>query len=294
MTAPRLLAGLHEVADRYDALLCDVWGVVHNGRTPFAQGCAALARFKATQAPVVLISNSPRPGEDVVLQLDALGVPRDAWTSVVTSGDATREELRARAPGPAWALGPMRDAPLYDGTGIRFAEVPEEAAFVSCTGLFDDEIETPDDFRERLRTCVDRGLVMVCANPDRIVQRGGKTIFCAGALADVYAEYGGEVVMAGKPSCSDLRPRLCKEVGATARPRASKSPARLLALGDGLRTDVEGANAQGLDVLFTAASGVHAGEVRGADGGAIAGACRGAAGQRRRANATYVMAELAW
>ena len=289
-TPPALLTGLHDIAHRYDALLCDVWGVVHDGRVPFAEGCAALARFKAERGPVVLISNSPRPGPDVVLQLDALGVPREAWTSVVTSGDATREELRARAPGPAWALGPMRDAPLYDGTGIRFAEVPEEAAFVSCTGLFDDEIETPDDFRERLRICVDRGLVMVCANPDRIVQRGGRTIFCAGALADVYVEFGGEVVMAGKPYAPIYRRSYAEAARLLGR---EPDRARLLAIGDGLRTDVEGANGQGLDVLFTAASGVHATEVLAADG-ALSLARTQALLDSVGAHAAYVMAELAW
>ena len=289
-TPPALLTGLHEVAHRYDALLCDVWGVVHDGRTPFAEGCAALARFRAEHGPVVLISNSPRPGPDVVLQLDALGVPRGAWTSIVTSGDATADELRARAPGPAWAVGPMRDAPLYDGTGIKFAEVPEEAAFVSCTGLFDDEIETPDDFRERLRTCVDRGLVMVCANPDRIVQRGGKTIFCAGALADVYVEFGGEVVMAGKP----YAPIYQRTYAEAARLLGREVPrVRLLAIGDGLRTDVEGANGQGLDVLFTAASGVHAAEVLGAESGLSLERTQ-ALLDTAGAHATYVMAELAW
>ena len=289
-TAPALLTGLHDVAHRYDALLCDVWGVVHNGRVPFAEGCAALARFKAEHGPVVLISNSPRPGPDVVLQLDALGVPRDAWTSIVTSGDATAEELRARAPGPAWAVGPMRDAPLYDGTGIKFAEVPEEAAFVSCTGLFDDEIETPDDFRERLRTCVDRGLVMVCANPDRVVQRGGRTIFCAGALADVYIELGGEVIMAGKP----YAPIYARTYAEAARLLGCEVPrTRLLAIGDGLRTDVEGANGQGLDVLFAAASGVHAPDVLAADG-ALSLQRTQALLDTVGAHATYVMAELAW
>ncbi len=290
MIPPRLLDGLHAVAERYDALLCDVWGVVHNGRAPFAEGCAALARFKAERGPVVLVSNSPRPGQDVQRQLDALGVPREAWTSVVTSGDATRLELIARAPGPAWAIGPMRDAPLYEGAGMAFAETPKEAAFVSCTGLFDDEVETPDDFRDRLRTCVERGLVMVCANPDRVVMRGDKTIYCAGALADIYAEFGGEVVMSGKP-----HPPIYALAYAEVARRVGREVAhdRLLAIGDGLRTDVQGANGQGIDVLFTAASGVHAAEVTDADGALslertealLAGA---------GAQARYVMAELSW
>jgi HAD superfamily hydrolase (TIGR01459 family) len=291
MTAPpRFLTGLNEIAGGYDALLCDVWGVVHNGRVPFADGCAALARFRAERGPVVLVSNSPRPGRDVAGQLDALGVPRTAWDGIVTSGDATRAELRRRAPGPAWALGPVRDAPIYEGTGIRFAEVPEEAAFVSCTGLFDDEIETPEDFRDRLRSCVERGLVMVCANPDRVVQRGDKTIYCAGALADVYVEYGGEVVMAGKPYAPvyDLAyAEIARLLG------REPDRARLLAIGDGLRTDVLGANGQGVDVLFTAASGIHAREVLGVDGrlahDRVQDLLKGAG-----AHAAYALAELAW
>ena len=287
---PRLLSGLSDVAKRYDALLCDVWGVVHNGRTPFADGCAALIRFAAERGPVVLVSNSPRPCADVAKQLDALGVPRGAWSAIVTSGDATRDELAARAPGPAWAIGPMRDAPLYDGLGMAFAEVPEEAAFVSCTGLFDDDVETPDDFRDRLKLCVVRGLVMVCANPDRVVQRGGKTIYCAGALADIYVEFGGEVVLAGKPH-APIYGRAFAEASRLLGRVAE--PSRLLAIGDGLQTDVAGANAQGLDVLFTAASGVHAKEVTDA-AGALSMAQVAGLLEKGGAHATYVMAELAW
>jgi HAD superfamily hydrolase (TIGR01459 family) len=258
LTPPPIIAGLAEIAPRYDALLCDVWGVVHNGREPFADATAAMARFRAERGPVVLVSNSPRPGRDVAFQLQALGVRRDAWDAIVTSGDATRVELMARAPGPAWAIGPMRDAPVYEGTGVVFAEVPEEAAFVACTGLFDDEIETPEDFRARLRICADRALVMVCANPDRVVQRGDKTIYCAGALADVYLEQGGEVVMAGKPFPPIYELAYAEVDRLAGRPVARD---RLLAVGDGLPTDVVGANGQGVDVLFTAASGIHAVDV---------------------------------
>ena len=286
---PTLIPGLHAVAGRYDALFCDVWGVVHNGRRPFEAGCAALARFQAERGPVVLISNSPRPGGDVMRQLDALGVPRAAWSGVVTSGDATRRELTARAPGPAWAIGPMRDAPIYEGTGVAFAEVPEEAAFVSCTGLFDDEIETPQDFRDRLRVCVERGLVMVCANPDRVVQRGDKAIFCAGALADIYLEFGGEVVMAGKPF-APIYALAYAEAGRLLGRKAQRS--RLLAIGDGLPTDVAGANAQGLDILFAAASGIHAGDV--VESGTLSVDRVQALLDGAGAHATYVMAELAW
>ena len=262
MTDPRSIAGLSELAAGYDALLCDVWGVIHNGREAFPEACSALARYKAERGPVVMISNSPRPGPAVAVQMRQLGVPDAAWSAIVTSGDVTRVELAARAPGPAWAIGPMRDAPLYEGTGIHFAEVPEEAAFVSCTGPFDDEIETPEDFRERFEVCVARGLLMVCANPDKVVQRGAKTIYCGGALADLYAEMGGKVVMAGKPY-----PPIYDAVFEQAARLLDRTPerARLLAIGDGLATDVKGANAQGLDCLFLA-SGIHAAEVTGPDG----------------------------
>ena len=290
MTRAPVIAGLAEVAARYDALLCDVWGVVHNGREPFAEATAAMARFRAEQGPVVLVSNSPRPGRDVAFQLQALGVRRDAWDAIVTSGDATRVELAARAPGPAWAIGPLRDAPVYEGTGVVFAEVPEEAAFVACTGLFDDEIETPEDFRARLQVCVARGLVMVCANPDRVVQRGAKTIYCAGALADVYLEQGGEVVMAGKPFAPIYELAYAEVDRLADRPVARE---RLLALGDGLPTDVAGANGQGLDVLFTAASGIHAPEVLDA-AGRLSPERTEALLDDAGARATWLMAALAW
>jgi HAD superfamily hydrolase (TIGR01459 family) len=290
MNKPQILAGLSKVAERYDALLCDIWGVVHNGREPFRLGCEALARYRAERGPVVLISNSPRPGADVIAQLDALGVSREAWSAVVTSGDATRFELKARAPGPAWALGPARDAPLYEGTGVRFAETPEEAAFVSCTGLFDDEIETPEDFRERLQICADRKLVMVCANPDRIVQRGSKTIFCAGSLADLYETLDGQVVMAGKPYAAVYQLAYAEVDGKAGRlvPRD-----RVLAIGDGLPTDVAGANREGLDILFAAGTGIHAPDTLGADGRLNMAGVQHLL-DKDGLSTTYVMAELEW
>jgi HAD superfamily hydrolase (TIGR01459 family) len=290
MTQFQTLTGLNQVAERYDALLCDIWGVVHNGRAPFQLGCAALARYKAERGPVVLISNSPRPGRDVVAQLDGLGVPREAWSAVVTSGDATRFELRARAPGPAWALGPARDAALYEGTEVRFAETPEEAAFISCTGLFDDEVETPEDFRGRLQVCAERRLVMVCANPDRVVQRGDKMIFCAGALADLYESLGGQVVMAGKPSNAIYQLAYAEVDGKAGR---LVSRERILAIGDGLPTDVLGANREGLDILFAAGTGIHGPDTLGADG-RLDEAKTARLLAREGLSATYVMAELQW
>ena len=208
----------------------------------------------------MLISNSPRPAPEVVAQLDGLSVPRDAWTDIVTSGDATRTLLRERAPGPAWRIGPERDDPLYEGLGIVFTSL-EAARFIACTGPDDDELETPEDYRADLTEAVKRGLEMVCANPDRVVQRGERLIFCGGALADLYEQLGGRVVMAGKPFAPiyDLALSRCDE--ALGRPH---DRSRVLVIGDGLTTDIAGAQAQGLDRLFVAA-GIHGSETRGSD-----------------------------
>lgn len=254
MPAPTLLTGLSEIADRYDTVLCDVWGVIHNGRESFPEACEALRRFRETRGPVVLISNAPRPAEAVLSQLQDLGVPRDAWSAFVTSGDATRVELGRRAPGPVWAVGPERDRPLYDGLALEFAG-PDEAALICCTGLDDDEVERPGDYLDRLSGPAKRKLEMLCANPDRVVQKGDMLIFCAGAVADVYEALGGPVIMAGKPFAPiyQLALERAEQVG-------GRAPGRVLAIGDAVVTDVKGANAQGVDCLFVA-RGIHAEEL---------------------------------
>ena len=261
MIAPTPVSGLADIADRYDVLLCDVWGVIHNGRESFPEACAALATFARERGPVVLISNAPRPSADVLPQLDALGVPRAAWQAFVSSGDATRVLLAERAPGPAWAIGPARDAPLYDGLDLTFSG-PETAAFISCTGPYDDVVETPEDYRERFAACAARGLTMICANPDRVVQRGDHMIYCGGALADLYAGLGGPVLMAGKPYSPIYD--LCVAEAERLLGRAVDHR-RILCVGDGIPTDVRGAADQGLDCLFIA-SGIHGAETLGADG----------------------------
>ena len=251
-----ILNGLAAVADRYDVLLCDVWGVIHNGRESFPDACAALARWRRERGPVVLISNSPRPAADVVHQLDGLGVPRDAWTAFVTSGDATRVLLAARAPGPAWRIGPDRDGPLYDGLGLEFSDL-DQAAFIACTGPNDDEVETPEDYRAALTHAAARGLDMICANPDLVVQRGERLIYCGGALAAFYETLGGQAIMAGKPHAPIY------DLALDAARRALPNPLdrkRVLAIGDAMATDIAGARAQNLDVLFIA-DGIHRAEV---------------------------------
>jgi HAD superfamily hydrolase (TIGR01459 family) len=262
MSAPSVITGLSEIADQYDAILCDVWGVIHNGRESFPQACEALVRFGRERGPVVLISNVPRPSRFVLSQLEELEVPREAWSGFVASGDATFAELVKRAPGPAWAVGPARDGGLYEGSGVDLTEMPEHAAFISCTGLFDDDIETPEDYRERLHGCAERGLEMICANPDLVVQRGDQMIWCAGALADLYESLGGKVLMSGKPF-APIYEMSYAEVDRLAGRSVGRE--RILAIGDGVRTDVTGANNQGLDLLFVA-GGIHAAELAGPDG----------------------------
>lgn len=289
MTELSVLNGLSEIADAYDVLFCDVWGVLHNGREHFPAAVEAMTRFRTTRGPVILVSNAPRPSRDVVPQLHALKVPDEAWSAFVTSGDATRVELAKRRPGPAWAVGPARDAPLYEGLGLEFSETPDGAAFISCTGLFDDELETPEDFRARLKQCAQRDLEMVCANPDRVVQRGDKMIYCAGALAELYEDLGGRVIMVGKPYAP---------IYAIARQAAERiagrpiADLRILAVGDGVATDVKGANNQGLDLLFISA-GIHARDAE--DGrGRLDKARVGALLRRSQSHARYAMRELTW
>jgi len=246
-------------------------------------------RFNREGGHVVLISNSPRPASDVIAQLDGLGVPREAWKAFVTSGDATRAELAKRAPGPALLLGPERDAPLYAGLNLDVASNAAEAAFVSVTGLVDDEVETPEDYRDRLSIAASRDLELICANPDRVVQRGDKLIYCGGALADLYESLGGRVVMAGKPY-APIYDLAIKEAEALMGRPVDRS--RVLCIGDGVVTDVMGANAQALDCLFIA-QGIHGDQAKDADG-ALDPVRAGDLLKAETTYARYAALELAW
>ena len=289
MTLPHALPHLGDVAADYDILLCDVWGVIHNGRESWTAPCEALTRFNREGGHVVLISNSPRPASNVIAQLDSLGVPREAWKAFVTSGDATRAELAKRAPGPAWIVGPERDAPLYAGLGLERAISAEDAAFISVTGPVDDTVETPEDYRARFAVGAVRDIELICANPDRVVQRGDQLIYCGGALADLYASQGGRVVMAGKPF-APIYDLAIKEAETLLGRPVDRS--RVLCIGDGVVTDVMGANAQGLDCLFIA-QGIHGDQAKGEDG-SLDPARAGALLKAETAYARYAALELAW
>src|SRR5262245_39080780 len=206
------------LAPHYDAVLSDVWGVIHNGVAAFPAASDALARFRLKGGAVSLISNAPRPGAQVIQMLDRMGVPRTAYDAIVTSGDVTRAMVTQRPGEPFYLIGPERDHTIFTGLDAPFS-TPEQAKYVICTGLFNDEVETPDDYAEQLAALRARNLFMICANPDIVVERGDKLVYCAGALADAYAALGGEVYYAGKPH----RPLYDMALGEIARARAERS-----------------------------------------------------------------------
>ena len=249
---PRTIASLEDISGRYAAILCDVWGVLHNGVEHFGQAAAALAAARDRGLAVVLITNAPRPHEGVEAQLASLAVPEAAWDCVVTSGDVTRELVSA-GPRRIFHLGPERDLSLYDGLDIEIVE-EFEADSVVCTGLFDDEIETPDDYAEMLRRLRARNLPMVCANPDIVVERGDRVVWCGGALARDYGLLGGRTLVAGKPHAPIYAAAL-KAAGEVLGREVRREEA--LAVGDGMLTDIKGAHDNGIDALYVS-GGIHA------------------------------------
>ncbi len=258
MPTPAFIDGFAALAPQYDVLLCDVWGVVHNGVRAFADACDALARFRAGGGTVLLITNAPRPAGVVVRLLDRLDVPHGAYDGIVSSGDVTQDVMLERRDQRVFTIGPQRDLPTFIELGIEFAPA-ESADYVVCTGLFDDDTETPDDYRPLLADLRARDLFMVCANPDLVVERGERLVYCAGAIADLYASLGGRVLYAGKPH----RPIYDTALAKAAALRGSAPPlARVLAIGDSVRTDLAGANGFGIDCLFVTA-GIHAEELGG-------------------------------
>lgn len=248
-----ILGSIASLASGRDVWLTDIWGVIHNGVTPFAPACEACTQFRLGGGTVLLLSNAPRPADSVAAQLDRIGVPRFAYDSILSSGDAARALVSGFAKSPVFHLGPERDLALFDGAGVTLAP-PEEAMAVCCTGLFDDEIETPDDYAELLAGLAARKLPMICANPDITVARGDRIIYCAGALAANYEALGGAVSYAGKPYLPiyDMAFARIEQLKGAPVPRE-----RILAIGDGITTDIKGAAAAGIDSVYVA-SGVHA------------------------------------
>lgn len=251
--ATRALSGFSEIADRFDLCLCDVWGVVHNGVVAHRGAIDALVAMRERGTSVVLVTNAPRPRELIAAQLATFGVPQSAWDAIVTSGDVCRALIQARAGEPMYRLGPDRDLPLI--AGLDAPEVqPEKAGYVLCTGLLDDENDTPATYAELLAGFAGRGLTMICANPDLVVERGGRIVPCAGSVALAYEELGGEVIYAGKPHkpIYELALAIAEE-----KRGAPITRDRICAVGDAIRTDIAGAEAFGAAGIMVLA-GIHA------------------------------------
>ena len=256
-----IIAGLNILAPRYEALICDVWGVVHNGREVFPGLVECLRRFRRERGIVLLLSNAPRPHAPIREQLAGFGAPADTYDTIVTSGDLTRQMMAEREPFKLHHVGPDRDLPLFEGLNVTRVPIAEAQAIV-CTGPFDDTKEGPDDYRDYWQAALTRKLPFYCANPDLVVQRGDRLIHCAGALAQSYEELGGTVVYLGKPHLPvyDFVERQLAEVAGRTIPRG-----KWLAVGDGLKTDIAGAKRAGIDALLIT-GGIHEPELSDATG----------------------------
>lgn len=248
----RWINSLSDISDRYDALYVDLWGCLHNGVRPFPDAVAALQKFRASGGVVMLLTNSPRTRSSVFDQLDQIGVPRDAYDDITSSGDASQAAMLAGLVGTkVYHLGPQKDLSFFDDIDDDPGHQPIErvslaqAQGIICTGLFDDQTETPEDYRSTLLFAKQKQLKLLCTNPDIVVDYGEKRIFCAGAVAALYTEMGGESLYFGKPHppVYDL---------ANARLTVLKGIAdyKILCIGDGIRTDILGGLGDGLDTLF--------------------------------------------
>ncbi|MBP0114184.1 MULTISPECIES: TIGR01459 family HAD-type hydrolase [Bradyrhizobium] len=260
MTTLHFAEGLRELVGGVDVVLSDIWGVVHNGLESFPEACEALHTCRSRGGTVILITNAPRPADSVQRQLRKLGVPDETYDAIVSSGDLTRLYVAEHPGRKMFWLGPERDNSIYRGLDAMTAPL-EEADYIVCTGLYDDETETAEDYRGMMLKARERKLTLVCANPDIVVERGDRLIYCAGAIAELYRELGGEVIFYGKPH----RP-IYERAMALAGERQGHQIDRkkVLAIGDSVRTDLTGAREFGIDCLFVT-RGIHAEEFEGLD-----------------------------
>ena len=285
MSLPHMLDGLAEIADQYDALIVDIWGVLHNGKKPFDGVDAALKNFRDTGGKVLLLSNAPRPGPSAVKRLEVIGNRRDGFDDILTSGDAVRGLMQdmGQQGKKICHIGPDKDADLIADLEVEF--VDENAAdAILFSGPYDDTTETPADYADMLARIKARNLPLLCPNPDRIVQYGDQVIYCAGAIAEAYENIGGEVVWVGKPY-----PMVYAGARAMLRDMTGLETPRLLAIGDGPKTDILGAQAANIDALFIA------GGLAGASGADIETAeAIAAILAEENTQARYAMRHLVW
>src|SRR3954453_17407530 len=260
MTTLHFAESLRELVAGVDVVLSDIWGVVHNGLESFPEACEALHTYRSRGGTVILITNAPRPADSVQRQLRKLGVADETYDAIVSSGDLTRLYGTEHPGRKMFWLGPERDNSIYRGLSAVTAPL-EQADYIVCTGPFDDETETPEDYRGMMLQARERKLTLICANPDIVVERGDRLIYCPGAIAELYRELGGEVIFYGKPH----RPIYERAAALAAEQRKAPTPlARVLAIGDSVRTDLAAAHGFGTDCLFVP-RGIHAGDFEGVD-----------------------------
>lgn len=260
MTSLRFVDQLRDLTAGVDVVLSDIWGVIHDGLNGFPGPCEALRTFRAQGGTVILITNAPRPADSVQRQLRKMNISDETYDAIVSSGDLTRNYVAAHLQQSVFQIGPERDNPMFRNLDVTFASL-DKADYIVCTGPFDDEVETAEDYREMMLQAREHKLPFICANPDIIVERGDRMIYCAGAIAELYRELGGEVIFYGKPH----RPIYDRALELAAAKRGATTPLdRILAIGDSVRTDLTGANGMGLDCLFVT-RGIHAIEFEGVD-----------------------------
>jgi len=260
MTTLQFAERLRDLVGGVDVVLSDIWGVVHNGLVAFPEACEALHRFRDQGGAVILITNAPRAADSVQRQLRRLGVADETYDAIVSSGDLTRHYVADRAGQKMFWVGPERDNSIYRGLDPVLAPL-EQADYIVCTGLFDDETESADDYRAMMMQAHAHKLPLICANPDLVVERGDRLVYCAGAIAEFYRELGGEVIFYGKPH----RPIYERAMALAAERLCHTTPLdRVLAIGDSVRTDLAGARSFGIDCLFVT-RGIHAEDFEGVD-----------------------------
>lgn len=250
---PPILDRAGSLLSGYDVIFCDVWGVVHNGVIAFDEACAALTRFRTGGGTVILVSNAPVPKHRVANMLESRQVPQSAWDDIVSSGDIALTYVAERGFKQLYCIGPQdRDQALFKALTARSVHLAEAEAII-CTGLNDDRRERPDDYLPMLKNALTHNIPFVCANPDLVVDVGGTLLYCAGAIADLYAHLGGHVYWAGKPHLSAYETAHHK---AELLRGANVAREKCLVIGDAVRTDLKGAENYSCDALFVA-SGIH-------------------------------------
>jgi HAD superfamily hydrolase (TIGR01459 family) len=260
MTTLQFAERLRDLVGGVDVVLSDIWGVVHNGLVAFPEACEALHRFRDQGGAVILITNAPRSAGSVQRQLRTLGVADETYDAIVSSGDLTRHYIADRAGQKMFWVGPERDNSIHRGLDPVLAPL-EQADYIVCTGLFDDETESAEDYRAMMMQAHARRLPLICANPDIVVERGDRLVYCAGAIAELYREIGGEVIFYGKPH----QPIYERAMALAAERLGHTTPLeRVLAIGDSVRTDLAGARGFGIDCLFVT-RGIHAEDFEGVD-----------------------------